>query len=312
MPTVLVATWSDGLLVLDGASSRQELGGHAVRSVVSDGQGGALAVIDGCTLSRRTPTGEWRALAVSDLDLSCAVAALDGVYVGTNNAEILRLSASGNFERLPGFAHVPGRNTWYAGSAVVDGKVVGPPLGIRSITATCDGSALLANVHVGGIPRSADRGVSWHPTINVDEDVHEVRAHESRPEIVIAAAATGLCISRDGGATWSVEHEGMHAPYCSCVAFAGNDILIGASESHFASQSRIYRRPLDGSSPLTPVSGGLPAWFDGIVDTACIATRAETLALVDKGGNLYVSQDAARTWTRMATQLPATSAVLIV
>ena len=75
---------------------------------------------------------------------------------------------------------------------------MGPPLGIRSISATCDGRVLLANVHVGGIPRSLDGGASWRPTLDIDLDVHEVSAHPSRPELVAAASAQGLCISRDG------------------------------------------------------------------------------------------------------------------
>ena len=62
-----------------------------------------------------------------------------------------------------------------------------------------DGSVLLANVHVGGIPRSTDGGVTWQPTIDVDSDVHEVRAHPHRSGVVMAAAAIGLCASRDGG-----------------------------------------------------------------------------------------------------------------
>ena len=59
---------------------------------------------------------------------------------------------------------MPGKETWHAGTAVVDGRVVGPPLGVRSMAATCDGMALIANVRVGGIPRSTDGGVTWRPT----------------------------------------------------------------------------------------------------------------------------------------------------
>jgi hypothetical protein len=106
---------------------------------------------------------------------------------------------------------------------VIDGQRVGPPLGIRSIAATADGAVLLANVHVGGVPRSTDGGATWQPTIAIDSDVHEVRAHPHRPGVVMAAAAIGLCTSRDGGVTWNVEQEGLHAAYCSAVAFAGDD-----------------------------------------------------------------------------------------
>ncbi|MFL6619078.1 MAG: WD40/YVTN/BNR-like repeat-containing protein, partial [Povalibacter sp.] len=269
-------------------------------------------IVDGRTLSQRSSKGIWRTVAVSEFDLSCIVNVLGEIYVGTEDAQILRLGANGSLERLPGFDVVLGRDTWYAGTAVVDGKVVGPPLGIRSITATCDGAVLLANVHVGGIPRSTDRGVSWHPTVKVEEDVHEVRAHDTRPDIAIAAAATGLCTSRDGGETWSVEQEGLHACYCSAVAFAGDDILVAASEGHFAAQGAIYRRPIDGPGPLSRVSGGLPEWLDGIVDTACIATHGSMLALADGGGSIYVSEDAGGSWRRAPGQMPSASSVLIV
>ena len=59
--------------------------------------------------------------------------------------------------------------------------------------------------------RSTDGGATWHPTIDIHSDVHEVCAHPTHPSIVIAAAAIGLCISRDGGATWAVERGGLHA-----------------------------------------------------------------------------------------------------
>jgi hypothetical protein len=66
---------------------------------------------------------------------------------------------------------------------------------------------LLAYVHVGGIPRSTDGGATWQPTIDIDNDVHEVRAHPRRPDIVMAATAIGLCTSRDRGLTWEVMTE---------------------------------------------------------------------------------------------------------
>jgi hypothetical protein len=43
-------------------------------------------------------------------------------------------------------------------AAIIDAKLMGPPLGIRSMAATHDGAVLLANVHVGGVPRSTDAG----------------------------------------------------------------------------------------------------------------------------------------------------------
>ena len=309
---MLVATWRDGLFVISGETRHQELAGQAVRALAPDGCGGCLAIVDGHSLCRRASEGQWTTILTREFDLACAVAVGDAIFVGTDDARVIRVNADGDTEQLSGFDAVEGRDTWFAGSAIIDGKVVGPPLGIRSITANSDGTVLLANVHVGGIPRSTDGGLSWKPTIDVESDVHEVCAHATRPEIVIAAAAIGLCISQDGGATWDVEGNGLHATYCSSVAFSGNDMLVSASTDHFAAQGAIYRRRLEGQGPLVPVGRGLPAWTDGIVDTGCIASSDSAIAVTDKAGNLYVSKDAGRTWLRLADSLPSPSSVLIV
>jgi photosystem II stability/assembly factor-like uncharacterized protein len=171
---------------------------------------------------------------------------------------------------------------------------------------------LLVNVHVGGIPRSTGSGATWQPTIDIDSDVHEVCAHPSDPNIVIAAAAVGFCISQDGGATWTVEQDGLHGLHCTAVAFLGNDVLVAAATDHFAPQGAVYRRAIDARRPFVPVGGGLPRWIDGIADTRCIATHASAAAVADRAGNLYVSTDAGHTWLRCAFGLPQPSSVIIV
>jgi hypothetical protein len=309
--TILLATWHHGLFVVTADGPRQELAGQSVRALAPDDRGGALAIVEGHSLCRRASGGEWSAIATSDRPLACAVAAGGVVYAGTDDARILRVSETGTIELLGGFDDVAGRDAWFAGSAVIDGQRVGPPLGVRSMTATADRAVLLANVHVGGIPRSVDGGVTWHPTIDIDADVHEVCAHPTRPSTVIAAAAVGLCISRDGGATWAVEQDGLHASYCSAVAFSGDDILVAASADHFATQGAIYRRPIDGHGRLAPVRG-LPMWLEGIADTGGIATRESAVAVADRAGNLYVSADGGSTWSRRASRLPTPSSLLVV
>jgi hypothetical protein len=314
-PTVLAATWSDGLFVRGGGASRQELPDQPVRSLAPDGNGGALAIVGGRSLRRRTAEGTWSTLATADSELSCCVAVAGAIYVGTDDARVLRVGPNGILESLAGFDAVAGREQWYAGTALIDGRLVGPPLGVRSISVTCDGAALLANVHVGGIPRSTDHGATWSPTIEIDADVHQVCAHPTRPEIIIAAAAVGLCVSEDGGASWTIEKDGLHAPHCSAVAFAGDDILVSASEDPFSARGAIYRRPIDRSrdrlEPLRPVGGGLPRWTEGRADTGCIAARASAVAAVDGGGHLYLSEDAGRTWTCAGDRIPSPSSVLV-
>ena len=310
-PTILVATWGDGLFAVSGDDRTQEIANEPVRWLARDGSGGALAVVGQHSLRRRAASGEWATVAESELELSCCMAVRDSIYVGTDDARILRLSHEGVLHPLEGFDRVAGRETWFAGSAIVNGQRVGPPLGIRSVAANADGSVLLANVHVGGIPRSVDGGRTWQPTIDIHSDVHEVRGHPANPDIVAAASAVGLCISRDAGATWTIEHEGLHALHCSAVAFSGDDILVSAATDPFAAHGRVYRRPIRLNADLVAVEDGMPEWTNGKVDTGCIATHGSMIAVADQGGNLYLATELGRAWICGNTGLPAPSGVLI-
>jgi hypothetical protein len=310
--TILVATWGDGLFRVTSDGRSQEIANQPVRGLAPDGRGGALAIVGRHSLRRRAASGEWATLATSEFELSCCVAAGDAIYVGTDDARMLLLSPDGGvLDPMDGFNDVAGRDTWFAGSAIVNGQRVGPPLGIRSVSANSNGSILFANVHVGGIPRSIDGGRTWQPTIDIASDVHEVRGHPANPDIVAAASAVGLCISRDAGATWTMERDGLHATHCSAVAFSGDNILISAATDQFAAEGRIYRRPVKPDGSLMAVENGLPTWLNGIVDTGCIATNGSTIVVVDRAGTLYRSSDFGLAWSRGGSELPTPSSVLI-
>ncbi len=311
-PTTLVATWGDGLFAVTGDGLTQEIAGQPVRGLAPDGHGGALAIVGPHSLRRRGPSGEWKTIAASEFELSCCVAVRDAIYVGTDDARMLRLSLGGGvLDPLDGFDNVAGREAWFAGFAIVNGQRLGPPLGIRSVAANSNGTVLFANVHVGGIPRSLDGGRTWQPTMDIHSDVHEVRAHQTDPDIVAAAAAVGLCISRDAGATWTIEREGLHASHCYAVAFSGDDIIFSAAADPFAAEGRIYRRPLKPDGCLVPVEGGMPPWTEGKVDTGCIAANGSSIAVADRVGNLYVSDDFGRAWSCRSSRLTTPSGVLI-
>ena len=311
-PTILVSMWGGGLFAVTGDGQTQEIANQPVRGLAPDGYGGALAIVGGRSLRRRASSGEWTTLATSEFELSCCMSVRGIIYVGTDDARMLRLRpGSSVLDPIDGFDSVPGRDTWFAGSAIVNGQRLGPPLGIRSVAANSNGSVLYANVHVGGIARSLDGGSTWQPTIDINSDVHEVRAHPVDPDLVVAASAIGLCISRDAGVTWTIKREGLHASHCYAVAFSGDDIFVSASADFFAGEGRIYRRPVKPDGSLVVVKGGMPAWIEGIVDTGCIATNGSSIAVADRAGNLYGSDDFGQAWLCRSTGLPVPSGVLV-
>jgi photosystem II stability/assembly factor-like uncharacterized protein len=240
------------------------------------------------------------------------MAVRDTIYVGTDDAQILQMRPGSDvLDPIRAFDNVAGRDAWFAGSAIVNGQRLGPPLGIRSVAANSNGNILFVNVHVGGIPRSLDGGRTWHPTIEINTDVHEVRAHPADPAIIAAASAVGLCISRDAGETWTIEQRGLHAPHCSALAFSGDNIYVSASTDPFAAQGKLYRRPVGLDGKIAAVENGLPTWTNGKVDTGCIASNGSTIAAVDSAGTLYLSTEFGQTWVRSNSKLPTPSSVLI-
>jgi photosystem II stability/assembly factor-like uncharacterized protein len=298
--TVLVGT-ANGLFRLDTDGDPRPVAAGRVRTLTASGAPDAWAVVDDA-LRRLTPDGTWSDAPVSvDADLTTALATSNGVVVGTADARLWRVDDRGAAP-LAGFDEVAGRGTWHAvGSAV--------PY-VRSITTTADGEALLASVHVGGIPRSTDDGATWQPTIDVDDDVHEVRAHPDDPTVVAAAAAVGLAESRDGGASWSVAPgAGLHASYLRAVAFADDTVVVGASDGPRGQHAALYRRPLDGGD-FARCEGGLPEWLPTLVDTGALAARG-ALVVAGAGDTVFASDDAARTWRVLASGLPQVRALAV-
>jgi hypothetical protein len=158
-----------------------------------------------------------RDVATADAELTCVLPRPGGATCGTRDGHLLRLH-EGRWAPIQAFDAVDGRETWHAVGSTV-------PY-VRSLTTTADDGALLANVHVGGIPRSGNGGASWKLTIDPDADVHQVRAHPSDPRLVLAPAAVGLAVSRDAGVSWQVVTDGLHATYLRAVAFTSGQALI--------------------------------------------------------------------------------------
>jgi hypothetical protein len=298
--SVLVTT-TDGYHIFTSSGKQlRSLEGHRVECFTPGADGAFLAVVDQHEVWSHGGDGAWTPLAKSDATLTAVVAAGDAVFAGTNDARVLRLTASGALEAVTGFDAVPGRGEWHQ---------VGSPLCVRTMTATADASAVLVNVHVGGIPRSVDGGATWAPTVAVDDDVHQVLAHPTRPEIVAAAASVGLCRSTDGGATWTATTDGMDMTYARGVAFVGDDVVVTVSDGPWASRAALYRASVDGG-PVEPVTGGLGE-LHGNVDSRCIASDGTVVALADGDGAVWRSTEKLQGFERIADRLEGVTGVAV-
>jgi hypothetical protein len=295
---VLVGT-HDGYHVFSSSGAHDHtLAGHDVDALTPGPAGTWVAIVDGDAVWQHGTDAAWSPLSASEHTLVSLTTAADVIFAGTDDARVLR-RAGAELVPLAAFDHAPSREEWHQ---------VGPPIQVRSLTSTCDGKVVLANVHVGGILRSTDGGESWHPTMPVDNDVHEVSAHPDRPEVVVAAAAVGLLRSHDAGATWDLETRGLPGTYCRGIAAEGDDLYISVAPGPMAHRASVYRANVDAGT-LDPVTAGLPDRLEGMIDTRFVAARNGTVAVASRAGHVWARGRAAQEWQELATTIDGITCV---
>jgi hypothetical protein len=297
---ILIGTGA-GLWELAGdvATPVEALAGRAVTALALDAPK-TWAVVDGAELW--VFDAAWTRLAPIDgLPATCVAVTPSGPLVGTEQAHLLRLSATG-LKRVESFETVEGRGAWY--------QPWGDPADVRSIAVACD-DAIHVNVHVGGVVRSRDRGASWTPTVDIETDVHQVLAHPTHPEVVLLASAEGFGLSRDGGNSYQFATAGLHAHYLRAAAVAGDHVVISASAGFHGRRSAIYRKRLDGGTRFERCEAGLPKWFDDNIDTACLAAAGPRVVFGTGDGRVFRSLDAGEHWDVIVKGLPPIASVVV-
>ena len=276
------------------------LTGKSLTALALDGARG-WALVDGRTLWEGTD-GAWKeCLTIDGPAATCLATTPIGLVIGTERAHLLRrdgveLTAVGSFETIDG------RDAWYT--------PWGDPADVRSISAALDG-ALYVNVHVGGVVRSRDDGRTWTPTVDIECDVHQVLTHPVRSEVVLAAAADGFGVSRDGGASWRFITAGLHAHYLRAVAVSDDTVLVSASTGPGGRRAALYRARLDGESAFERCGDGLPPWFGDNIDTGCLAASGALVACGTEDGRVFRSLDGGRRWDVAAKGLPPVTCVVL-
>jgi len=290
MATILVGTIKGCQVIKGNGEVKTELPDRVVGALTRNADS-CLAVVDGKEIWRRDANEEWSEVTKVDDFLVSIVPVNGSIFAGTmGGARLWSLSPKREAEQVNGFDSVEGRSQWFG---------EGPPLHVRGLTATADGQTVLAAVHVGGIPRSANKGDSWAPTVPINYDVHEVRAHRKLPNIVAAASALGLCLSGDGGQNWRLIKDGLELTDSLAVAVLNDEILFSIQDGPFAKQSQIFRCSIGGEH-LEQVRDGLPEYLEGKVDTNHISANDKQAAVLDHGGNLWLAESGSRDWKCIA------------
>jgi len=269
--SILVASAAG--LVLDGEVVA--LAGHDVTSLAHGGDGW-LAVTDRSTIHSIDP--EWHVETLGTIPGIDAIADFGGRAVaGVEDARLV--AADGDPDT--GFDGHPDRTSWYTPWG-------GPPT-VRSLDEGPDGVRWV-NVHVGGVV--VDDGSGWRATMDIDNDVHEVIAHPSRPGTALCAAAIGLGWTTDAGDTWRWSTEGLHARYARAVAVVGDLVFLSVSRGPGGRDAAVYRGR--AGEPMSPCKG--IGRHEGNIDTGWIAAAEGVTAVAVPDGRVLASVDDGETW----------------
>jgi hypothetical protein len=273
-------------------ASVEAFSGREVTALARDGAR-TWALVEGKTLWASGEDGRWHTHAsIEGPAATCLAPTREGLLIGTEQARLLRL-AGGELSRVESFERVEGRDEWYT--------PWGDPAAVRSISTATDGT-IHVNVHVGGVARSRDAGLTWAPTVDVEADVHQVLAHPTRLDVVLAAAYEGFGVSRDGGDTWEFVTDGMHAHYARAVAVSDDTVFVSASKGPGGSRAALYRKPLDGAGAFERCHDRLP-WFSDNIDTACLQAHGPIVVFGTEDGRVFLSSDSGQSWTLLTKGL---------
>jgi hypothetical protein len=213
------------------------------------------------------------------------------LLVGTEGPHLYLLADEGRPAcRLESFAELECRHKWHT--------PWGGPAAVRSLARR--GDWLYADIHVGSIVRSPDRGFSWEPVQpGLNEDVHQVATSAVLEERVYANTADAVYISEDRGHSWAHRDQGLATQYGRAIAVHPRDPdCLLASFSRGPGQrveGRLYRSD-DAGRTWAQVGEGFPETTRENIDTFQVIFSAGGAAWAAVEDILYRSADRGMSW----------------
>jgi hypothetical protein len=196
------------------------------------------------------------------------------VYAGTKPAYLfVSRNGGASWDEIETFRNVRGRRLWFSPAetpfkAYIQAIALSPT----------DPNVIVAGVEFGAVVRSDDGGKTWsnHKKGSL-RDCHGMTFHASNGDWVYESGGSGggVAVSRDGGANWRQDNDGLDRTYgWACAADPEKPEVWYASLSPMASfpkfvpaahidgeaNAAIYRS--SGGAPWEKLSGGLPEPLD--------------------------------------------------
>ncbi len=216
------------------------------------------------------------------------------LLVGTEGAHLYRCLA-GPGQRIEAFDELNCREQWYTPWG-------GPPA-VRTLAATTDGH-VYADIHVGSIMHSPDRGETWEPvTPELHVDVHEVATTRADDDLVAANTANGPWVSTDRGRSWQHRAgEPLNHRYGRAIALDPNDasrmlasVSDGPHGDHVHGQLYLSR---DGGRSWKHVCQEFPESTPDNINTGRLAFSPDGRAWAAAGADLFAADRQDR-WQRV-------------
>jgi photosystem II stability/assembly factor-like uncharacterized protein len=189
-----------------------------------------------------------------------------------------------------------------------------------------DPNVMYVGVEQGALLTTRDGGASWHeidayytPDDIWYRDIHQVVLRPNHPDEIFMNTGIGFYHSPDGGQTW--HHRtgpDSRIGYPDQLAFSPLDdsvvFMTGARRdpttwraSHTADATVL--KSTDAGETWHEASVGLPSPMQHNIEAMSVVgyPGGFTLFIGDTGGNIYASDDAATTWSRIASGLAPVS-----
>ena len=243
------------------------------------------------------------------------------LYAGTEPASLFRSEDYGeSWTELPGVKETKGREKWSFPS---------PPHQAHVKTMTIDPRdprVIYAGVEQGDLLKTSDGGANWRvlddyskPSDWTYRDIHLVIVHPENSRELYMTTGMGLYRSLDAGETWKlIIDNSFRIGYPDHLIVSPRDgntmFMAGAGENPGTwrasrSAAGTIARSRDRGVSWTDASKGLASDRRPNIEAMSLAAHPGGFALFagDTDGAVYASEDAAETWTRIASGLAPVS-----